>query len=312
MAPHRFQTRVTELLGICYPIFQGGMAWISEEHLVSAVSEAGGLGILSAGNLSADQVKEKILRVRQKTDRPFGVNLVMMSPHLDQLAQLMIDQRVPVVTTGAGNPGKYISRWKQVGICVIPVISSVAMAKRMERAGADALIAEGCEAGGHIGKITTMALIPQVSDQVSIPVIGAGGIADGRGAAAAFLLGAEGIQMGTRFLASEECQIHPRYKEKICSANDTNTVVIGREHPVRQLKSKAANWLQQAEQEGDLEAFERIASGSLRAAVLDGDLEQGSFMAGQSAGLIHSVQPVQTIIEQVFQQMGQEMARWNG
>ena len=229
------KSAVTELLGIEYPIFQGGMAWIAESTLAAAVSNAGGLGIIAGGSAPIDYLREQIRRCKSLTDKPFGVNIMLMSPNAEELAQLVIDEKVPVVTTGAGNPGKYMAAWKEAGVKVVPVIPSVALAVRMERAGADAVIAEGTESGGHIGENTTMCLVPQVVDAVKIPVIAAGGIADGRGIAASFMLGAQGVQVGTRFLASEECQIHPTYKELVVKAKDTDSIVTGRYtgHPCR-------------------------------------------------------------------------------
>ncbi len=295
--------RVARLLGIRYPILQGGMAWVADARLAAAVSNAGGLGILAGGSMTADLARDQVQRVRDLTDRPFGLNIMLMSPHAADLARMAAEERVPVVTTGAGQPGKYFPAWKAAGIIVIPVVPSVALARRVEQQGADAVIVEGTEAGGHIGDLTTLVLTPAVSDALSIPVIAAGGIADGRGVAAAFLLGAEGVQVGTRFLASEECPIHENYKRLVVKARDTGTVVTGRStgHPVRSLKNRLTRRFLDLEREGvGFEALETLAVGSLRRAVQDGDLENGSFMAGQSAVLVKAVEPCRTIIESMF------------
>ena len=248
------KTRITELLGCEYPLIQGGMAWIAEHTLASAVSNAGGIGLIAGGSAPIDYLRDQIKKCKEKTDKPFGVNIMLMSPNADDLAQLCIDEKIAVVTTGAGNPAKYIPAWKEAGIKVIPVIPSVALAKRMERAGADAVVAEGTESGGHIGENTTMCLVPQVVDALEIPVIAAGGIADGRGVAASFMLGAEGVQIGTRFLAAEECQINPIYKELILKAKDTDSVVTGRYtgHPCRNIKTKFSKKLASGEKDGSL------------------------------------------------------------
>lgn len=299
------KTGITELLGTEYPIIQGGMAWVAESTLAAAVSEAGGIGLIAGGSAPADYIREQIRIVKSATDKPFGVNIMLMSPNADDLAKLVIEEKVPVVTTGAGNPGKYIEAWKRAGIKVIPVVASVALAKRMERYGADAIIAEGTEAGGHIGENTTMCLVPQVADAVSVPVIAAGGIADGRGIAAAFMLGAEGVQVGTRFLVSEECQIHDNYKKLVLKASDTDSAVTGRltGHPVRSIKNKLTKRLQNFEKEGGTpEQFEEISVGSLRKAVQDGDLEEGSFMCGAVAGLVNKIQPAGEMIREMFSQ----------
>ncbi len=300
-------TRITELLGIKYPIIQGGMAWIAEHTLASAVSNAGGLGLIAGGSAPIEYLREQIRLTKAAVgDKPFGVNIMLMSPNADDLAQLVIDEGVPVVTTGAGNPGKFMAAWKEVGIKVIPVIPSVALAKRMERAGADAVVAEGTESGGHIGENTTMCLVPQVVDALSIPVIAAGGIADGRGIAAAFMLGAEGVQLGTRFLAADECQIHPTYKELVVGAKDTDSIVTGRTtgHPCRNVKTKFSKKLASGEMNGTLtpDEFERITLGSLRKAVQDGNLEEGSFLCGAIAGLVKKTEPAKTMIEEMFSQ----------
>ncbi len=300
------KTKITELLGCEYPIIQGGMAWIAESNLASSVSNAGGVGIIAGGSAPIDYLREQIRACKSMTDKPFGVNIMLMSPNADDLAQLIIDEKVPVVTTGAGNPGKYMSAWKENGIKVIPVIPSVALAKRMERAGADAVVAEGTESGGHIGEITTMCLVPQVADALNIPVIAAGGIADGRGIAASFMLGAEGVQVGTRFLASEECRINPTYKELVLKAKDTDSVVTGRYtgHPCRGVKTKFSKMLASGEKEGTLtpDEFENLTLGSLRKAVQDGNLDEGSFLCGAIAGLIKEVKPCSEIIKEMFEQ----------
>lgn len=299
------KTKITELLNCEYPILQGGMAWIAESKLASAVSNAGGIGIIAGGSAPIDYLREQIRACKSMTDKPFGVNIMLMSPNADDLAQLVIDEKVPVVTTGAGVP-KYVPDWKNAGIKVIPVVPSVAIAKRMERAGADAVIAEGTESGGHIGEITTMCLVPQVVDALSIPVIAAGGIADGRGIAASFMLGAEGVQVGTRFLASEECQIHPTYKELVVKAKDTDSVVTGRYtgHPCRNVRTKFSKMLANGEKDGSLtpDEFENLTLGSLRKAVQDGNLDEGSFLCGAIAGLVKEVKPCSEIIKEMFSQ----------
>ncbi|MGN0605583.1 MAG: enoyl-[acyl-carrier-protein] reductase FabK [Oscillospiraceae bacterium] len=298
-------TRITEILGIKYPVFQGGMAWIAESTLAAAVSNAGGLGIIAGGSAPIDYLREQIRRTKELTDKPFGVNIMLMSENAEDLAQLVIDEKVPVVTTGAGNPGKFIPAWKENGVKIIPVIPSVALAKRMERAGADAVIAEGTESGGHIGEITTMCLVPQVVDAVEIPVIAAGGIADGRGVAASFMLGAEGVQMGTVFLASNECQIHETYKNLVIKAKDTDSIVTGRftGHPCRSIKTKFAKELLNHEKNGGTpEEFEQKTLGSLRKAVQDGNTDEGSFLCGAIAGLVNEVRPCSQIIEEIFEQ----------
>ncbi|MDE5558799.1 MAG: enoyl-[acyl-carrier-protein] reductase FabK [Ruminococcus sp.] len=300
------KTRITELLGCEYPLIQGGMAWVAENTLASAVSNAGGVGLIAGGNAPIDYLREQIRLCKEKTDKPFGVNIMLMSDNADDLAQLVIDEGVKVVTTGAGNPGKYISAWKTAGVKVIPVVPSVALAKRMERAGADAVVAEGTESGGHIGENTTMCLVPQVVDAVSIPVIAAGGIADGRGMAASFMLGAEGVQIGTRFLASEECQIHSTFKELVIKAKDTDSVVTGRYtgHPCRNVKTKFAKQLANGEKDGTLtpDEFEKLTVGALRRAVVDGDLESGSFLCGAIAGMINEVKPCDAIVKEIMEQ----------
>lgn len=300
------KTRITELLGCEYPIIQGGMAWVAEHTLAAAVSNAGGIGLIAGGSAPIDYLRDQIRKCKEKTAKPFGVNIMMMSPNAEDLAQLCIDEKVAVVTTGAGNPGKFIPAWKEAGIKVIPVIPSVALAKRMERAGADAVVAEGTESGGHIGENTTMCLVPQVVDALEIPVIAAGGIADGRGVAASFMLGAEGVQIGTRFLASEECQIHPTFKELVVKAKDTDSVVTGRYtgHPCRNIKTKFSKKLAGGEKDGSLtpEQFEEITLGSLRKAVVDGNVDEGSFLCGAIAGMINDVKPCAEIIRELAEQ----------
>ena len=300
------KTRITELLGCEYPLIQGGMAWIAEHTLASAVSNAGGVGLIAGGSAPIDYLRDQIRTCKTETDKPFGVNLMLMSPNADDLAQLVIDEDVKIVTTGAGNPGKYMAAWKQAGIKVIPVVATVALAKRMEKAGADAVVAEGTESGGHIGENTTMCLVPQVVDAVEIPVIAAGGIADGRGVAASFMLGAEGVQIGTRFLASEECQINPTFKELVLKAKDTDNVVTGRTtgHPCRNIKTKFSKMLAKGENDGTLtpEKFEEITLGSLRKAVQDGNVEEGSFLCGLIAGMINEVKPCSEIVKEIMEQ----------
>ncbi|WP_315067161.1 enoyl-[acyl-carrier-protein] reductase FabK [uncultured Clostridium sp.] len=295
------KNRVCELLKIKCPIFQGAMARIADASLASAVSEAGGLGIIT-GAAPTEWVREQIQKTKKMTDKPFGVNIMLMSENAEEIAELVCEEGVPVVTTGAGSPGKYMEKWKSHGIKVIPVVASVALAKRMEKAGADAIIAEGTESGGHVGEVTTMALVPQVVDAVEIPVIAAGGIGDGRGVAASFMLGAEGIQIGTRFLVAKECTIHQNYKDKILTAKDRDTEVTGRGtgHPVRVLRNKLARTYLQLEKDGaPIEEIEKIGVGALRKAV-EGDVDNGSLMSGQIAGLICKEQTCKEIIEELF------------
>ncbi len=294
---------ITEILGTKYPIIQGGMANIANAVLASAVSNAGGLGLIGAGGYDAEWVRTEIRKCKALTNQPFGVNIMLMSPHAKDIAQVVIDEGVKIVTTGAGSPGIYIPAWKAAGIKVIPVVPSVALAVRMARAGVDAVIAEGTESGGHIGELTTMALIPQVADAVSIPVIAAGGIADQRGVLAAFALGAKGVQVGTVLLATKECPIHDNYKQIVVDAKDTDTVVTGRGTgaPVRVLKNKmAVEYLRIAEQGVPLAELEKLTLGSLRRAVFDGDIDRGSFMAGQISGLIKEIKPVQQVLSELF------------
>ena len=286
------KTVITELLGIEYPVIQGGMAWVGTAELAAAVSEAGGLGIIGAGGAPASWVEEQIHKVKEKTDKPFGVNLMLLNPEADAIAELLVKEEVKVVTTGAGNPEKYMEEWKKAGVRVIPVVASTALAKRMEKAGADAVIAEGTESGGHIGETTTMALVPQVVDAVQIPVIAAGGIADGRGIAAAFMLGAEGVQMGTRFVATEECNVHENYKQFLLKAKDIDTRVTGRTtgHPVRTLRNPMTKEYLEKEAAGaSFEELEMLTLGGLRKAVVDGDVKTGSVMSGQIAGMVKDV-----------------------
>ena len=291
-----------DLLGIRYPVLQGGMAWIADGRLAAAVSNGGGLGIIAAGNAPAGYVAEQIRIARTLTDKPFGVNIMLLSPCADEVAQAAADARVRVVTTGAGNPSKYMALWKEAGIRVIPVVASVAMAKLMTRLGASAVIAEGGESGGHVGELTTMALVPQICDATSLPVIAAGGIADGRGMAAAMMLGACGVQMGTRFLCAQECTIHPNYREKILKASDLCTMVTGKRlgHPVRSLRTPFARRYWQAEYGGmPDEALEALATGALRLAVQEGDLENGCFLSGQIAAMVSRVEPAADIVRDV-------------
>ncbi len=299
------KTEITELLGITYPIIQGGMAWVAEYHLAAAVSQAGGLGIIGAANAPAEWVRQQIQEVRKITDKPFGVNIMLMSPYAEEVARVVAEEKVKVVTTGAGSPEKYMTMWKEAGICVIPVVASVALAKRMERCGADAVIAEGCESGGHIGELTTMVLVPQVADAVQIPVIAAGGIADGRGIAAALMLGAKGVQMGTHFIVTEECWVHENYKDMVIKAKDIDTRVTGRTtgHPVRALRNKMTNEYLKKEAEGaPFEELEMLTLGGLRRAVIDGDVKNGSVMSGQSAGLVKEKMTCRELIEKLVKE----------
>ncbi|WP_294156496.1 enoyl-[acyl-carrier-protein] reductase FabK [uncultured Clostridium sp.] len=294
--------RVCELLRIKYPIFQGGMARIADASLAAAVSEAGGLGIIT-GAAPTEWVREQIRKLKKITDKPFGVNIMLMSENADEIADLVCEEGVSVVTTGAGSPGKYMAKWKECGIKVIPVVASVALAKRMEKCGADAVVAEGTESGGHIGQLTTMALVPQVVDSVSIPVVAAGGIGDGRGVAASFMLGAEGVQVGTRFLVAKECTVHQNYKDKVLKAKDIDTEVTGRStgHPVRGLKNKMARTYMNLEKQGaSSEELEKIGAGALKKAAVDGDIENGAVMAGQIAGLVNKEQTAKEIIDELF------------
>lgn len=296
------KTEVTRLLGIKYPIIQGGMAWVAEYHLAAAVSSAGGLGMIGAASAPASWVREQIREVRKITSNPFGVNVMLMSPNADEVAKVIVEEKVPVVTTGAGNPEKYMKMWKEAGVKVIPVVASVAMAKRMERYGADAVVAEGTEAGGHIGENTTFVLVPQIADAVSIPVIAAGGIADGRGLAAAFMLGAKAVQMGTHFVVTKESIVHKNYKECVLKAKDIDSKVTGRTsgHPVRALRNQMTSEYLRKEKEGaSFEELELLTLGGLRRAVVDGDVKTGSLMAGQVAGLVKEEMTCKELINKV-------------
>ncbi len=298
------ETRVSKLLGIKYPVIQGGMAWVAEHHLAAAVSNAGGLGIIAAGGAPTEMVRQEIRELKKLTDKPFGVNIMLMNPNSSELAKMLVEEEVPVVTTGAGSPEPFMQMWKEAGMKVIPVVASVALARRMEKYGADAVVAEGAEAGGHIGELTTMVLVPQVVDAVNIPVIAAGGVADGRGMAAAMMLGAQGVQIGTRFVTSKECICHENFKEKIIKAKDIDTVVTGRTtgHPIRVLRNQMSRQYLKMEKEGKTaEELEVLTLGSLRKAVVEGDLKGGSFMAGQSAGLVKEQQSCKDIIEDIVE-----------
>ena len=299
-------SELCSILGIEYPIFQGGMAWIADGKLAAAVSEAGGLGIISAMNAGADYLKKEIETARSLTKKPFGVNIMLMSPHVAEVAQVVANLKVPVVTTGAGNPAKFMPMWQEAGIKVIPVIPSVMLAKRMEKLGAVAVVAEGGESGGHIGELNTMALVPQVADALSIPVIAAGGIGDGRGIAAAFMLGAKGVQMGTRFLVANECGVHPNYKAKVLKASDIDTIVTGRKlgHPVRSLKTSFSRNFFMKENDPSIsnEELESAGIGALRAAAVDGDDAKGCFIAGQIAGMVNREQSAKEIIDELVSQ----------
>ncbi|MFQ8703489.1 MAG: enoyl-[acyl-carrier-protein] reductase FabK [Eisenbergiella sp.] len=306
------KSAICEMLGIRYPIFQGGMAWIADGKLAAAVSNGGGLGIIAAGNAPGEYVREQIRNARTLTDRPIGVNIMLMSPFADEVAKVAAEEKADVVTTGAGNPSKYMAGWKEAGIKVIPVVASVALAKLMERVGASAVIAEGGESGGHVGELTTMVLVPQICDAVASPVIAAGGIADGRGAAAAFLLGAQGIQMGTRFLSAQECSIHPVYKQKILKATDLCTMVTGKRlgHPVRSLRTQFARDYTKAEYGGmPDEELEALGAGALRRAVVEGDTEKGCFLSGQIAAMVKKEQPAAEIVREVAEEAEKVLGR---
>lgn len=297
------KTKVTELLQIEYPIIQGGMAWVAEHHLAAAVSEAGGFGLIGAASAPPEIVREEIRKAKELTDKPFGVNIMLLNPNADEVAKIVVEEGIQAVTTGAGNPEKYMPMWKEAGVKVIPVVASVAMAKRMERYGADAVVAEGMEAGGHIGNQTTMALIPQIVDAVNIPVIAAGGIGDGRGVAASFMLGAKGVQMGTRFVVADESIVHDNYKDRIVKAKDIDSVVTGQStgHPVRCLRNQMTKEYIKKEQEGvPFEELERMTLGSLRKAVMDGDILNGTVMAGQIAGLVSKRQSCKEILQEIM------------
>lgn len=299
------KTRITELLGIEYPIIQGGMAWVAEHKLAAAVSAAGGLGLIGGASASGDIVRNEIRKAKELTDKPIGVNVMLMSPYADDVAQVVVEEGIKVVTTGAGNPEKYMELWKNAGVKVIPVVASVALAKRMAKYGADAVIAEGCESGGHIGEQTTMCLVPQVVDAVDIPVIAAGGVADGRGFAAAMMLGAEAVQIGTRFVASKEAVVHDNYKERIIKAKDIDSEVTGRTygHPIRVLRNQMTREYLRMEKEGAaFEELEHLTLGSLRKAVVEGDVVNGSLMAGQIAGLIKEEKTCEEIVKEIMTQ----------
>ncbi len=299
------KTRLTELLGTEYPIIQGGMAWVAEHHLAAGVSEAGGLGLIGAASAPGEWVREQVRKAKALTQKPFGVNIMLMSPYADEVAKIIVEEGVQVVTTGAGSPEKYMSMWKEAGIKVIPVVASVALARRMERCGADAVVAEGMEAGGHIGESTTMALVPQVADAVEIPVVAAGGIADGRGIAAAFMLGAQGVQMGTCFVVTKESQVHENYKKCIIKAKDIDTRVTGRStgHPVRAIRNQMTREFLRREQEGaSFEELENLTLGGLRKAVVDGDVVSGSVMSGQIAGLVKEELSCEELIQKLVRE----------
>ena len=297
------QTEITKLLGIEYPIIQGGMAWVAEHHLAAAVSEAGGLGLIGGANAPADVIRNEIRETRKLTSKPFGVNVMLMSPHAEDIAKVVVEEGIKVVTTGAGSPEKYMKMWKEAGIVVIPVVASVALARRMERTGADAVVAEGTESGGHIGEATTMTLVPQVVDAIDIPVIAAGGIADGRGLAAAFMLGAKAVQMGTRFVVADESIVNEAYKDRIIAAKDIDSAVTGRSHghPVRSLRNAMTREYSKLEAEGkSFEELEYLTLGTLRKAVIEGDIVHGTVMAGQIAGLVSKKQSAKEIIDEII------------
>lgn len=299
------KTEITNLLGIQYPVIQGGMAWVAEHNLAAAVSNAGGLGIIGAASAPPEIVRQEIRKCKELTDKPFGVNVMLLNPNAEEVAKIVVEEGVRVVTTGAGNPSKYMELWKNAGVKVIPVVASVAMAKLMERAGADAVVAEGMESGGHIGSATTMTLVPQVADAVQIPVIAAGGIGDGRGLAAALLLGAAAVQMGTRFVVASESIVHDNYKQKIIKAKDIDSEITGAStgHPIRSLRNKMTREYLKLEQSGaDFMELEKLTLGSLRKAVMDGDVEYGTVMAGQIAGMVSKVQPCKDMIEEIVQE----------
>ena len=299
------KTRVTELLGVEHPIIKGGMAWVAEYHLAAAVSEAGGLGLIGGANAPGEVIRDYIRKAKERTSKPFGVNVMLMSPYADDVAKVVVEEGIKVVTTGAGNPGKYMDMWKAAGIKVIPVVASVALAKMMEKAGADAVVAEGTESGGHIGEATTMTLVPQVVDAVNIPVIAAGGIADGRGIAAAFMLGAEAVQIGTRFVVAKESIVHENYKQRIIKAKDIDSTVTGRSHghPVRCLRNQMTREYNKLESEGkSFEELEYLTLGTLRKAVQEGDVTHGTVMAGQIAGMIDKEQTCKEMIDEMMAQ----------
>lgn len=302
--------KICELLNIQYPIIQGGMAWVANANLASAVSNAGGLGIIAGGNAPKEIIKEEIRKCKEFTDKPFGVNVMLLSPFADEIIDLVIEENISVITTGAGNPAKYMERLKKANVKVIPVVPTIALAQRMEKLGADAVIVEGTEAGGHIGELTTMVLTPQVVDAVNIPVIAAGGIADGRGVVAALALGAKGVQIGTRFICSEECSVHENYKNMIIKSKDRDAIVTGRStgHPVRTLKNKLSKEVLSMEKQGlDPKEIDKKCVGSLRMATIDGDIENGSFMAGQIASIVKDIKPCKEIIGDIVNQVKEIM-----
>ena len=311
------QTKLTKLLGIRHPIIQGGMAWIADASLASAVANAGGLGIISAMNANADWVREEIKKCRAMTDKPFGVNIMLMSPHVEEVAKMVAEEKVPVVTTGAGNPSRFVKMWKEAGTVIIPVVASTALARMVERAGVNAVIAEGCESGGHVGELTTMALVPQVVDAVKIPVIAAGGIGDGRGLVAAFALGACGVQMGTRFLVAKECTVSEEYKRKVLAAKDISTMVTGKRlgHPVRAIKNTYMNAYAKLEANSNIpdEELEQFGVGSLRKAAKDGNPDEGCFLAGQIAGMVKCEQTAAEMIDEIMAQAEKMMegVKWD-
>lgn len=300
------KTRICDLLNIDYPILQGGMAWIADGELAAAVSNAGGLGIISAMNAGPDYVRDEIITARSLTDKPFGVNVMLLSPHADAVAEILVQERVPVITTGAGNPAKYMRAWLDAGICVMPIVPSVAMTKLVTRAGASAVIAEGGESGGHVGELTTMSLVPQVCDNTGLPVIAAGGIADGRSVAAAMMLGAEGVQLGTRFLVARECNVHQNYKNRILKAKDLSTITTGKRlgHPVRSLKNQFSRQYLKAEYDSSVsdEELENMGVGALRLAAVEGDEKNGCFPAGQVAAMVSKEQTAEEIIREIFEE----------
>ena len=311
------QTKLTKLLGVQYPIIQGGMAWIADASLASAVSNGGGLGLISAMNANAEWVREEIRRCRTMTEKPFGVNIMLMSPYAEEVAQMVAEEKVAVVTTGAGNPSRFVKMWKEAGIKILPVVASTALARMVERAGVDAVIAEGGESGGHVGDLTTMALVPQVVDAVKLPVVAAGGIGDGRGMVAAFALGACGVQMGTRFLVADECTVSEEYKKKVLAAKDISTMVTGKRlgHPVRAIKNTYMNSYAKLEANSNIpdEELEQFGVGSLRKAAKEGNAEEGCFLAGQIAGMVKKRQPAKEMIEEIMAQAEQMMegVKWD-
>ena len=303
MKENMIKSRICDMLGIQYPVFQGGMAWVADASLAAAVSNAGGLGLISSVNAGTEAVRNEIRKCHELTDKPFGVNIMLQAPNAGEIAQMVVEEGVKILTTGAGSPAQYMPMWKDAGIKVIPVVASVAMALKMQTAGADAVVAEGAESGGHVGELHTMALVPQVVDAVDIPVIAAGGICDGRGAAAAFMLGADAIQLGTRFLAAEECNVHPEYKEKVLKATDISTIVTGKSlgHPVRSLKTPFSKTFARMESDPSVSQDDILAfgSGALRKAVRDGD-RNGSYMAGECAGMVRKIEPAKAIVEDLM------------